>query len=115
MKKVLSLVLVVALCLFATAALAEGTIKLGGLAPLTGNYAEYGKGFQIGWQMALDDIAAAGGIAGGYELTIDVKDSQGDAVTSSTLATDFAEDDEADSLRILWESNLEKLHRASGL
>ena len=31
------------------------------------------------------------------------------------MITDFAEDDEADSLRILWESNLEKLHRASGL
>ena len=31
------------------------------------------------------------------------------------LITDFAEDDEADSLRILWESNLDKLHRASGL
>ena len=93
MKKMLSLVLVLALCLLASSAMAE-TIKLGGLAPLTGNYAEYGKGFEIGWQMALDDIAAAGGIAGGYELTIDVKDSQGDAVTSSTLATDFAEDDE---------------------
>ena len=31
------------------------------------------------------------------------------------LITDFAEDDEADSLRILWESNLDRLHRASGL
>ena len=40
------------------------TIKLGGLAPLTGNYAEYGKGFQIGWQMAIDEINAAGGVNG---------------------------------------------------
>ena len=31
------------------------------------------------------------------------------------LITDFAEDDEADSLMILWESNLDRLHRASGL
>ena len=31
------------------------------------------------------------------------------------LITDFAENDEADSLRILWESNLDRLHRASGL
>ena len=31
------------------------------------------------------------------------------------MITDFAESDEADSLRILWESNLERLHRASGL
>ena len=31
------------------------------------------------------------------------------------LITDYAEDDDADGLRILWESNLERLHRASGL
>ena len=31
------------------------------------------------------------------------------------LITDFAEDDDVDGLRILWESNLERLHRASGL
>ena len=47
MKKILALVLALMLVLSA-AAMAEGTIKLGGLAPLTGNYAEYGKGFQIG-------------------------------------------------------------------
>ena len=39
MKKILSLVLVLTMLAFANAALAEGTIKLGGLAPLTGNYA----------------------------------------------------------------------------
>ena len=63
MKKILALVLALMLVLSA-AAMAEGTIKLGGLAPLTGNYAEYGKGFQIGWQMAIDDIAAQGGVNG---------------------------------------------------
>ena len=31
------------------------------------------------------------------------------------LITDFADDDDADGLRILWESNLDRLHRASGL
>ena len=31
------------------------------------------------------------------------------------LITDFAEDDDIDGLRILWESNLDRLHRASGL
>ena len=29
--------------------------------------------------------------------------------------TDFAEDDDADGLKILWESNLDRLHRACGL
>ena len=51
MKKILSVVLALALCLAAFAAVAD-TIKLGGLAPLTGSYAEYGKGFQIGWGVA---------------------------------------------------------------
>ncbi len=68
------------------------TIKLGGLAPLTGNYAEYGKGFQIGWQMAIDEINAAGGV-NGHKLEIEVKDTQGDAVVSSNMATNFAEDE----------------------
>ena len=31
------------------------------------------------------------------------------------LITDFAEDDDVEGLRILWESNLDRLHRASGL
>ncbi len=31
------------------------------------------------------------------------------------LITDFADDDDVDGLRILWESNLDRLHRASGL
>lgn len=54
----------------------KSVIKLGGLAPLTGNYAEYGKGFQIGFQMAIDEINANGG-ANGHPLEIDVKDTQG--------------------------------------
>ena len=31
------------------------------------------------------------------------------------MITDFAEDDDADGLKILWESSLDRLHRASGL
>ena len=31
------------------------------------------------------------------------------------LITDFADDDDADGLKILWESNLDRLHRSSGL
>lgn len=89
----LALVLVLSLFALPASAQSKGVIKLGGLAPLTGNYAEYGKGFQIGWQMALDEINAAGG-ANGYLLEIDVKDSQGDTVVSSTMATAFAEDEE---------------------
>ena len=90
MKKILSIALALAMCFAACSVLAD-TIKLGGLAPLTGSYMEYGKGFQIGWEMALEDIGEGG--ANGHTLSIEVKDSQGDAVISSTLATDYAEDD----------------------
>jgi hypothetical protein len=31
------------------------------------------------------------------------------------LITDFADDDDVDGLKILWESMLDRLHRASGL
>ena len=68
-------------------------IKLGGLAPLTGTYSEYGVGFEVGFAMALEEINGAGGV-NGYTFEIDVQDSEGDTVTSTTLATQFAEDDE---------------------
>lgn len=96
MKKITALLLtvIVLLSIFVLPATADkGTINLGGLAPLTGNYAEYGMGFQIAWKMAIDEINANGG-ANGYMLSIDVKDTAGDPVVSSTMATAFAEDDE---------------------
>lgn len=76
-----------------TASKEKGTIKLGVLAPLTGTNAEYGKGFQVGMQMAVDKINAAGG-ANGYKLELVIKDSKGDQKESSDLARQFADDDE---------------------
>ncbi len=95
MKRILAALLCVALAAGLTAVAAaetKGTIKLGGLAPLTGTYTEYGTGFKVGFQMAIDEVNAAGG-ANGWMLSIDLKDSEGDPVTSSTLATQFAEDE----------------------
>ena len=91
MKKLLVLVLCLALVLMTGSAFAE-VIRMGGLAPMTGTYSEYGIGFEIGFQMALDEINGAGGI-NGYTFEVDVQDSEGDTVTSTTLATQFAEDD----------------------
>lgn len=71
----------------------KGVIKLGGLAPITGNFAEYGKGFKISFEAAVAEINAAGGV-NGYMLEVIVKDTQGEPVTSSTMATQFAEDEE---------------------
>ena len=70
-----------------------GTIKLGVLAPLTGTNAEYGKGFQIAMQMAVDKINADGGVKG-KKFELSVKDSKGDQKESSDLARQFADDDE---------------------
>ena len=90
----LALCMIFALCASSLEASAEEkVIHLGGLAPLTGNYAEYGKGFKYSWEKTIQEINDAGGV-NGYTFAIEVKDSQGDPVVSSTLATEFAEDDE---------------------
>lgn len=71
----------------------NNVIKIGVLAPLTGTNAEYGKGFEIGTQMAVDRINAAGGI-NGRTLELIIKDSKGDQKESSDLARMFADDEE---------------------
>lgn len=68
-------------------------IKLGVLAPLTGTNAEYGKGFEVATQMAVERINAKGGV-NGYKLELIVKDSKGDPKESSDLCRQFCDDDE---------------------
>ncbi len=70
----------------------KGVIKIGVLAPLTGTNAEYGVGFQVGGQMAVDKINAAGGV-NGYKLSLVLKDSKGDQKESSDLARQLADDE----------------------
>lgn len=101
MKKVIALVLSAVLALGCLAGCsgsdepvaAGSTIKIGVLAPLTGTNAEYGKGFEVGTQMAVDRINAAGGI-NGRTLELEVKDSKGDQKESSDLCRMFADDKE---------------------
>jgi len=64
------------------------TYKIGVLAPITGVNAEYGKGFQIGTQMAVDEINAKGDI----HIDLVVKDSKGDPKESADLARQFGDD-----------------------
>lgn len=71
----------------------EKVLKLGVLAPLTGTNAEYGKGFQVGMQMRVDRLNAAGGV-NGYTFELVIRDSKGDAKESSDLARQFADDHE---------------------
>ncbi len=69
MKKLLSIALVLAMTLSA-AAMAEGTLVIGGTGPLTGDYATYGLSARNGAMIAMDEINAAGGVNG---ISFDVK------------------------------------------
>ncbi len=84
MKKILSLVLVLALCLMAgcsasdTQQSADGaiTIKIGGIGPATGDLANYGLATQYGAQIAVDEINA---LDSNIKLEYDFQDDTGDA------------------------------------
>lgn len=81
MKKMLSFVMamIMVAAMFAGCSAggksADGTIKVGAIGPLTGDYAEYGKAVENAIQMAIDEINAKGGLQ--FELLSE--DDQGDA------------------------------------
>lgn len=86
MKKILSLVLVVLMC----AALMVGcngskddgtTIRIGGIGPITGDAAIYGKAVMNGCQIAVDEINEKGGI-GGLKIEFKFEDDANVAETS---------------------------------
>lgn len=54
------------------------TIKIGGIGPLTGGYANYGISVKQGAQLAVDEINANGGI-NGKQIEFRFEDSQGDS------------------------------------
>ena len=53
------------------------TIRLGGIGPLSGGYANYGFSVKNGAQLAVDEINAAGGI-NGKQIELSFQDSQAD-------------------------------------
>lgn len=85
MKKVLAVVLAVAVAMSLLVGCsggnapagdkASGTIKVGCIGPTTGDYAQYGMAVQNALQMAIDEINAKGGLQ--FELLSE--DDQGDA------------------------------------
>lgn len=77
MKKTVSLILVLMLALGMTATAMADTIKIGGLAPLTGEVAQYGVAVQEGVDLYIKQINEAGGINGN---TVEVlwQDEKGD-------------------------------------
>ena len=53
------------------------TIRIGGIGPLSGGYANYGSSVKNGAQLAVDEINAAGGI-NGKQVELSFQDSQAD-------------------------------------
>ena len=85
MKKLIAmlLALVMVLSLAACGAKkADDTIVIGGIGPLTGDYANYGNSTKNGAQIAVNEINAAGGIAG-LQIVLDYQDSVGDPDAAS--------------------------------
>ena len=89
MKKLLTVVLVLALCLSVLAGCGGGkkdegsadgfTLKIGGIGPLTGGAATYGLATQNGAQIAVDEINA---MNSGIQIEFDFQDDTGVAETA---------------------------------
>lgn len=81
MKKLIAILMVVfmlAMTLTGCAKESAGdTIKIGGIGPTTGPYANYGLSVQHGAEIAIKEINAAGGI-NGKQVDFSMQDSQGD-------------------------------------
>lgn len=78
-----------------TSGAAQGgeTVKFAVLAPITGNYAEFGTAFKVATKMAADEINAAGGV-NGRQIVLDVYDTKGDAAESSDIARQLVEQED---------------------
>lgn len=58
---------------------ARRPIKIGGLAPLSGDVSQYGVAVNNAVKMAVEDINAKGGILGGRKIEYIVTDEKGDS------------------------------------
>lgn len=81
MKKLLVLALALVLALTAALAVAEDTIKIGGISPLTGAAAVYGLDVQAGVDYAVAEINANGGVLG-KQIEIVWRDDTHDPATA---------------------------------
>lgn len=60
----------------------SSTLLIGGIGPLTGDYANYGTSVQHGAEIAVEEINQAGGV-NGYTFALSFQDSQGDPDSAS--------------------------------
>ena len=84
MKKILSLIVIVALLgsmsLFAAGdkEAAPSSVKIGFIGPMTGDYSNYGDLISKGALVAIEEKNAKGGIAGKIKIDFVIEDSEGD-------------------------------------
>lgn len=71
----------------------EGDIVIGGLAPLTGNVAQYGIAAYQGAMLAVQEINDAGGILGGRKINFICEDEKGDATEAVTAYNKLVQND----------------------
>ena len=91
MKKFLAMVLALAMMLtMASAAMAE-TLKIGGIAPLTGAAASYGLEVQAGVNYAVEEINANGGLLG-MQVEVIWRDDVHDPATSVNAYNEIVND-----------------------
>ncbi len=74
MKRILALILVLAMTLASASAFAE-TLKLGSMSPLTGPYAADGNDIANGVRTAIEVVKAEGGIPGFDDITLSAQDT----------------------------------------
>lgn len=67
-------------------------IRFGVSGPLTGDQAQYGEDWQEGFELAIEQINADGGV-NGRQVEIDFQDSQGEAAQATTIAQKFVADE----------------------
>lgn len=68
-------------------------LKIGVSAPITGNWAEYGYGFEVAIAIATEEINKAGGVKG-RPIELVVMDSKGNTKEATAIARQFSDDEE---------------------
>src|SRR3984885_9031304 len=78
----------------ATGAVADGVVKIGHVAPLTGGIAHLGKDNENGARLAVEEINAKGLTIGGQKITLqlDPQDDAGDPRTATQVAQKLVDD-----------------------
>ena len=92
MKKILVAALALVMLMTACCAVAEDTVKIGGLSPLTGAVAVYGLAVQAGVDYAVDEINANGGVLG-KQIEFVWRDDQGDPAYAVSMFNQLVGED----------------------